>query len=140
MFAFAGTPNQYGIRHGRSFLTILASAWVGLLLGGAAYTLEPPRLPTDSAKPVTFLASNEFEAVSFIEDGTNAAPLSGAKMYLPWFPCVDCARAIVQAGIVELVAIRPDTNDPQWGKDFIIAQELLDEAGVRVRYLEGQSP
>jgi predicted transglutaminase-like cysteine proteinase len=43
------------------------------LLAGAAYTLEPPRLPTDSAPPVTFLAYNEFEAVSFIEDGANAA-------------------------------------------------------------------
>src|ERR1700690_875805 len=73
MFAFAGTLNQYGMRHGGSFLAILASAWVGLLLAGAIYTLEPPRLPTNSAPPMTFLAANEFEAVSFIEDGTNAA-------------------------------------------------------------------
>ena len=73
MSAFAGTLNQSAMRHGGSFLAILASAWVGLLLAGAVYTLEPPRLPTDSAPPMTFLAANEFEAVSFIEDGTNAA-------------------------------------------------------------------
>jgi predicted transglutaminase-like cysteine proteinase len=73
MFVFAGTLNQYGMRHGGNFLAILASAWVGFLLPGAAYTLEPPRLPTDSAPPMTFLAADEFEAVSFIEDGTNAA-------------------------------------------------------------------
>ena len=61
------------MRHGGCFLAILAAAWLGLLLAGAAYTLEPTRLPTDSAPPVTFLAADEFGAVSFIEDGTNAA-------------------------------------------------------------------
>jgi hypothetical protein len=73
MSAFAGTLNQSAMRHGRVFLAILASAWVGLLLAGAAYTLEPPRLPTDSAPPMTLLAANEFEAVLFIEDRTDAA-------------------------------------------------------------------
>jgi predicted transglutaminase-like cysteine proteinase len=72
MSAFTGPLNQSGMRHGGSFLAILASAWVGLLLAGAAYTLEPPRLPTHSA-PLTFLAADEFEVVSFIEDGTKAA-------------------------------------------------------------------
>ena len=65
--------NQSPMRHGGSFF--LAAAWVGLLLIGAVYALEPPRRPTDSAPPITFLAANEFEAVSFIEDGTNAATL-----------------------------------------------------------------
>ena len=73
MSAFAGTLNRSGIRHGGSFLAILASAWVGLLLTGTACTLELPGLLTDSAPPMTFLAANELEAVSFIEDGTNAA-------------------------------------------------------------------
>ena len=73
MSAFAGTLYQSAMRHGGSFLAILASAWVGLLLAGAVYTLGPPRLPTDSAPPTTFLGANELEAVSFIEDGTNAA-------------------------------------------------------------------
>jgi predicted transglutaminase-like cysteine proteinase len=73
MSAFAGALNQSAMHHGGSFWTILASAWVGLLLAGAVYTLEPPGLPTDSAPPVTFLAADQLEAVSFIEDGTNAA-------------------------------------------------------------------
>jgi predicted transglutaminase-like cysteine proteinase len=70
MSAFA--RNQSAMRHGRSFWPILASASVGLLLAGAVYTLEPPRLPTDSTPPMTFLAANEFEAVSFIENRTKA--------------------------------------------------------------------
>jgi hypothetical protein len=67
MFAFVGTLNQSTIRRVGSFRRILASAWAALLLAGAVYTLGPPRLPTDSAPPMTFLAADEFEAVSFIE-------------------------------------------------------------------------
>jgi predicted transglutaminase-like cysteine proteinase len=73
MSAFVGTLTQSAMRHGGSFSAIVASAWVGLLLAGAVYTLEPPRLPTDSAPPMTLLATNEFEAVSLIEHGTNVA-------------------------------------------------------------------
>jgi predicted transglutaminase-like cysteine proteinase len=81
MPALAGTLNQSAMRHGGGFLAILASAWIGLLLTGGVYTLEPPRLPTESASPMTFLAANEFEPVSFVEDGPNAAtaPLEPAE-------------------------------------------------------------
>jgi predicted transglutaminase-like cysteine proteinase len=71
MSAFALNPSA--LRYGGSFRAIFASAWIGLLLVGAVYTLEPPGLSTNSAPPMSFLASNEFEAASFIEDGTNAA-------------------------------------------------------------------
>jgi predicted transglutaminase-like cysteine proteinase len=71
MSAFAGGQSQAAIRGGGSFWAILAS--LGLLLAGAICTLESPRLPTNSAPPVAYLAANEFEAVSFIEGGANAA-------------------------------------------------------------------
>jgi predicted transglutaminase-like cysteine proteinase len=73
MIASAGTLNQSAIRHGASFWVILASACAGLFLAGAVYTSEPPRLPADYAPPIISLAANVFEAVSFIEEGTNAA-------------------------------------------------------------------
>jgi dCMP deaminase len=65
----------------------------------------------------------------------NGIPLAGCRIYLPWFPCVDCARAIVQAGLVELVCFKPDLTDAQWGEGFKVAIELLEEAGVRVRFV-----
>jgi dCMP deaminase len=51
---------------------------------------------------------------------------------------MDCARAIVQAGIIELVAIKPDTSHHQWGEDFKLSLELLAEAGVQVRWYEAE--
>jgi dCMP deaminase len=61
--------------------------------------------------------------------------LNGAKMYLVWFPCMDCARAIIQVGISELVAFEPDRNDARWGDHFANSTLLFSEAGVKVRFI-----
>lgn len=66
-------------------------------------------------------------------------PLHGCRMYLPWFPCMDCARAMVQSGIRTLVAMRPDLAHAQWGEDFRLALELFSESGVEVVWYEPRS-
>jgi dCMP deaminase len=66
-------------------------------------------------------------------------PIDGCTMYVPWFPCMDCARAILQSGISVLVAYRPDVNDPKWGEDFQLAMILFNEAGVTVRWCESST-
>lgn len=65
----------------------------------------------------------------------NGAPLKGCTMYVPWFPCMDCARGIVQSGISRLVAYRPDLSDPTWGGQFTTALVLFEEAGVIVSFM-----
>ena len=62
-------------------------------------------------------------------------------IYLPWYPCMDCARAIVQCGITEVVAVEPDWKDPTWAEDFKEVQALFEEApGLRVRFVPGEAP
>ncbi|WP_158768339.1 dCMP deaminase family protein [Paraglaciecola sp. L1A13] len=62
--------------------------------------------------------------------------LDGCRMYLPWFPCMDCARAIVQSGISELIAFSPNLEDQKWGEDFRFALDLFEECSVNVRFVE----
>ena len=64
----------------------------------------------------------------------------GCTMYLPWFPCVDCARAIIQSGISDIICVEPDWEDKIWGKDFIVVLEMLEEAKVEINFLEGYEP
>jgi len=40
---------------------------------------------------------------------------AGGHLTSTFFPCIDCARAIVQSGIVCLDSPPPDLNDPVWG-------------------------
>lgn len=66
-------------------------------------------------------------------------PLDGCRMYLPWFPCMECARAIIQSGILELICIKPDSADAQWDADFAEVPQMLSEGGIRVRLWQDPS-
>lgn len=64
----------------------------------------------------------------------------GAMMVLPWFPCMPCARCIVQSGVRRVIAQNPDCSDPTWGSDFIDALELFKAAGVQFDAYFDNSP
>jgi hypothetical protein len=57
---------------------------------------------------------------------------------LDLFSCIGChAIGFERAGIVELIATKPDLNDPKWGEDFKRVGSLFGEAGVAIRFVEG---
>jgi dCMP deaminase len=58
---------------------------------------------------------------------------SGARMTSTFFPCIDCARAIVEAGVVRLDTPAPAFDDPVWGASFERSQIILEEGGVEIR-------
>lgn len=57
---------------------------------------------------------------------------AGARLASSYFPCADCARAIIQAGIRQLVTLPPDLDDPVWGASFGPSLAMLREAGVQL--------
>ena len=61
---------------------------------------------------------------------------AGAHITSTFFPCIDCARAIVDAGIVCLDTPAPAFDDPVWGAAFERSQMILQEGGVAVRIVD----
>ena len=62
----------------------------------------------------------------------------GTIMYTTWFPCGDCARAIIQSGIKEIVLHKEGRGAVEhWAESLTIARCILDEAGVIMRYISG---
>lgn len=61
----------------------------------------------------------------------------GAILYAPWFACCDCARAIIGAGIREVVglAILQTLTPPRWSGELAAAHQMLGEAGVGMRWI-----
>jgi dCMP deaminase len=86
-------------------------------------------------RPAKYLWTEHAERNAIYSAALVGIPLEGCRMYLPWFPCMDCARAVIQAGLVELIAFRPDLDDPTWGAHFRAAIEMMAEAKVVVRFL-----
>ena len=66
--------------------------------------------------------------------------LKGCTMYVTHVPCADCARAIVQVGIREVVVDRACQEDQgfndRWDEESQVTREMLKEAGVTLRMAE----
>ncbi len=58
--------------------------------------------------------------------------LSGCILYVNRFPCADCGRAIIQAGISHIVAPPIPIADGALDYSFQVSQQMLREAGVQV--------
>lgn len=66
--------------------------------------------------------------------------LNGARAYLNWEPkpCADCTRALIQAGIKEIIGPNRTFTGKGAGKHYSIdhAELMLDEVGIKVRYFQ----
>ncbi len=63
-------------------------------------------------------------------------PLEGCTIYVEIMPCMDCGRAIVQAGIREVVisaARMTQYSSDYYNQQFGMVEVLFAEAGVKVR-------
>lgn len=58
-------------------------------------------------------------------------------LYCPWFACADCGRAIIQAGIKEVVGHLLSNQDEHnyWKDSIAIALNMFDESGVKYRWI-----
>ena len=66
--------------------------------------------------------------------------LKGCKMYTNGIPCMDCARAVVQSGISEIIVDKLwDAQNPDiWKEQAEKSLQMFKETGVEVRYWEGK--
>ena len=67
--------------------------------------------------------------------------LTGSKLYGNWFPCADCARALIQKRISEVI-IHKEFQDHGstggWDDSHRIAEEMFIEAGIEIRFWSGK--
>ena len=63
----------------------------------------------------------------------NMKDLNNARIYVDLFPCNECAKAIVQVGIKEVVYLCDKYKDTD---SVIASKKLLDMCGVKYRPLE----
>ena len=62
----------------------------------------------------------------------NGRDLRGSKLYVALFPCNECAKAIIQAGIAEIVYLSDKYNGTEMN---LASKRMLDAAGVRYHQL-----
>ncbi len=67
--------------------------------------------------------------------------LKECKIYIPWIPCTDCARAIIQTGLSEVIIHKngqdfydKNTNG-KWTASYNKTTTMFKEASIKMRYL-----
>lgn len=91
------------------------------------------------ARPAKYVWTERAERNAIYQAAREGVPLRIAVAYVPSYPCADCARGLIHAGIARLVAHEPDFEDPKWGADFRMVEEMLVEAGVSVSLLPDEA-
>jgi dCMP deaminase len=81
-----------------------------------------------------YVCHAELNAILNTRDGS---ALKGCKIFVTLFPCNECAKAIIQAGIKEVIFI----NDKYAEQiSFIASKKMMDMAGVKYRKYQGRIP
>lgn len=75
-----------------------------------------------------FVTHSELNAILNYRGGS----LEGAKIYVSLFPCNECAKAIIQCGIKEVVYLSDKYNNTPMNR---ASKRLFNAAGVRLRKL-----
>lgn len=65
-------------------------------------------------------------------------PTKHATLYCPWFACAECARAIICAGITEVIGLAHPPAHGAWQESCDRGDEMFREAGVKYTRLDAK--
>ncbi len=81
-----------------------------------------------------YVCHAEFNAIL---NTRNGSALSGCRCYVTLFPCNECAKAIVQVGIKEVIYLDDKYHD---STETTASRKILEMAGVKFRKYAGRLP
>jgi len=86
-------------------------------------------------RPIKYKFTEHAERNAIYNAAAHGLATHGCRMYNHWYPCADCARAIIQAGIKEIICQKPDWKDEKYAEDFHASVEMFRETKMVVRFL-----
>lgn len=96
----------------------------------------PPRgvcdLPDRFVRPEKYLYASHAEANIVAFAARNGVSTNGCDIYVTHFPCVGCAKAIIQSGIRCVHVDDGQVQGAHWGEEQEVSRIMFDEAGVKI--------
>jgi len=86
----------------------------------------------DRAGGEKFLWFEHAERNAIYNAARSGTSLEGCTAYVNRFPCADCGRALIQAGIARIVAPPIPEADGALDYSFQVSRTMLMEAGIRL--------
>ena len=95
--------------------------------------------PERLQRPTKYLYVAHAELESILDAARNGIRTEGLSMYGTWVACNECAKSIIDSGIIKVVGHKKtmDTAPERWLEPIRIAAEMFNEAGVIFENWEG---
>lgn len=92
-------------------------------------------MPARWERPAKYKYVVHAEANAVATAARNGKRTDGLHAVLTLFPCSDCCKLLIQAGIAGIIVPRPDWSSVRWRDKYIISKELLKESGISVQFV-----
>lgn len=86
-------------------------------------------------RPTKYFYVEHAERNSIYAAARSGICTEGLTMVAVWASCADCARAIIQAGIIHLIRYYSEDDHAHWSESNAIGDQMMLEAGVRITTL-----
>lgn len=96
-------------------------------------------LPERQARPAKYTFIEHAERNAFYNAARHGASLNGCTLYCAWLPCTDCARGIIQVGIIKVV-VKSFEIPERWVGDMTTSITMLKEAGIEIQEVSSFVP
>ena len=87
-------------------------------------------LPDRLSRPTKYDLMCHAEANAIVQCARHGTSPVGATIYCTFFPCINCALMIVQAGLARVVSPELADGDEHWADSIAKSQAVLTEAGI----------
>lgn len=93
----------------------------------------------DYERPRKYLVTEHAERRAIYKAARNGIALEGGTLYSTWAACTDCARAIVEVGLTQLVRHHPPHDDAvdRWLESVALGDEIMKAGGVDIIDIHG---
>lgn len=89
-------------------------------------------VPERQLRPAKYMWFEHGERNAVYSAAYRGISTKGCKIYVTGIPCADCARAIVQAGIKEVIIQERKEFGKEWEESCKVTLEMFEEAGVKL--------
>lgn len=86
-------------------------------------------------RPEKYIWTEHAERNAIYNAARTGTSLKGAKAYVTWYPCIDCARGLAQVGVIEIICPEPRDIPDNWKDSFAKTKELFEEINMKVRFI-----
>lgn len=86
-------------------------------------------------RPEKYSFMSHAEANAVCQSANSGASLKNATCVVTKFPCCDCAKILIQAGVRSIVTREANMNSEKWGDSFKYSKIMLSEAKITIQYV-----